>query len=572
MKKFKLGICLFTFIILGLNSVFATWYNTSYASCRVATITNPVNNALNEFPFLLKLNASRDFSTAQPAGDDILIVNGSSCTDSLIKLPHEIEYFNNTATDEFSYIWLKVNLTALNSRTVLIYYNSPSADNQSDPTNVWDSDYEVVYHLTNFDDSTSNNNDADNEGTSLILSQVAYGREFDVAETDFINTNNLGIYKSNSIITISYWGKLSDSIFGQRVYTETDQGDGDAFYSFGNAHDTAEEKLTITILNDLGNVVENGNYGTLDAFDNSYHHIVIVDNNGDYQYYVDGAKGYSNSYVRGTTTSIDYSNLGRYNYNGADSGYIDGILDEVRVSSSARSADWINATYFISNTPLTYLSLGTSQSQSTSNSPSVVLSSNFTNTTVTTSNYAFTYNGTMTNVSDFFNCTLNFNSSLNYSETDLNLTLNILGNSTVPTPNGNYLVNLTCFNENATDELLYYWIVDISSPIVANDTTYLININNTVTSINSSVNTIEGDLEMFAIVILYGILLFFGYYTMRTGNYVLGLPYLLSTIGFNFYFWRVWESDSTKVVLAVVFASLTFGSILMFLFAKAKDK
>ena len=65
-------------------------------------------------------------------------------------------------------------------------------------------------------------------------------------------------------------------------------------------------------------------------------------------YYVDGA------IARTQTVGADFSLTATPLKIGGDSSYFDGILDEVRISSNARSADWIEAEYLSQNGTFTF--------------------------------------------------------------------------------------------------------------------------------------------------------------------------------------------------------------------------
>jgi trimeric autotransporter adhesin len=59
-----------------------------------------------------------------------------------------------------------------------------------------------------------------------------------------------------------------------------------------------------------------------------------------------------------------YSYAGNVNYFGTDGGggdYLNGILDEVRISKIARSAGWITTEYRNQNAPGTFYTVGAEQ-------------------------------------------------------------------------------------------------------------------------------------------------------------------------------------------------------------------
>lgn len=119
-------------------------------------------------------------------------------------------------------------------------------------------------------------------------------------------------------------------------------------------------------------------------------------------------------------------------------------------------------------------------------------------------------------------------------------------------------------------DIVYRYSVTEQSLLDINETnTQILNNTNTLVTL---VDEIEENITMLPIVLLYGILLGIGYFAIQSGNFWFGIPYIIATTGFNFYFWQYWESDPTKIVLGIVFGGLSLLSILSMFVVKGTYK
>src|SRR3989338_9037174 len=159
------SILYFTFF----SSIYATdsWYNTSWQYRKKLIFDNSTQSEnLTNFPVLVKLTSSRfDFTLAQSAGQDIRFADSDGTT----LLPYEIESYDSSSST--ANIWVKVPQVDASSSTdyIYMYYgNSSTTDGQSG-TGVWDSNYQLVYHMkdtsSTITDSTSNGINASKRST-----------------------------------------------------------------------------------------------------------------------------------------------------------------------------------------------------------------------------------------------------------------------------------------------------------------------------------------------------------------------------------------------------------------------
>ena len=93
------------------------------------------------------------------------------------RLLHEIESFDNSSGELAA--WVKVmNLSSSEDTVLYMYYGNSGCDSQEYPEMVWDSDYCGIWHLDDFLDSTSNDNDGTNDGTDSCSGKIGIAKDF----------------------------------------------------------------------------------------------------------------------------------------------------------------------------------------------------------------------------------------------------------------------------------------------------------------------------------------------------------------------------------------------------------
>jgi len=121
------------------------WYS-SWQLRKAITIdaTKVSSGPHTNFPVLVNLSSDSSLaSRAQADGDDILFTSSDGTT----KLSHEIEKYGSSTGELVA--WVKVPSLSSASNTVLyMYYGDASVASQQDATNVWDSNYTGVWHLS----------------------------------------------------------------------------------------------------------------------------------------------------------------------------------------------------------------------------------------------------------------------------------------------------------------------------------------------------------------------------------------------------------------------------------------
>ena len=314
------------------------------------TISNTnIDSDLVNFPVLVKISADSNMSSALASGYDIRF---SDSTGSNI-LKYERESWSggggNSVTANF---WVKVPSLSHSLPTVIyIYYGNSLANTdwtiEGSPSNarlVWDENFSGVWHLgDNASNKTVIDSVGENNGTAKVNTNTkSTSGKIDKALTfngtsDYLNLNdNVGDFSLSDNFTVSSWinpalDSSNDVIYGN---TWSDYG-----YMLGI---TSSNKARFMLSR------SNNNYKGIDSsvLGSSWHYVVGTWNGSTPKILVDGLDDSATAVTKGTVTSITTTNNTNIGLDTTDDGhYFKGPIDEVRVSNSVRSADWIKFEY-----------------------------------------------------------------------------------------------------------------------------------------------------------------------------------------------------------------------------------
>jgi hypothetical protein len=315
------------------------WYDINWLKRNKIVIHHEkVLANLTDFPVMINVR-DRDLKlSVQTDGDDILF----TAADKVTKLDHEIEYYDQPRGELTA--WVKIPfLSSLEDTEIYMYYANDDATNQENSMAVWTNGYEAVYHIHDDFVNSTDNRAATNVGTTTVDGIIADGQDFENAEDDRINT---GIWSvSGSELTIQTWAKLES-------YAETDA----RFISKASGTADQQHVFMLSTMNSGDDLRFRLKTGTDDASGTS---ILITNSNVglDNWHFLaatyDGSnmKIYQNGALQGSLAKT--GNLRENSWDifiGANppagtTRNIDGILDEVRISSVARSIEWLQTEY-----------------------------------------------------------------------------------------------------------------------------------------------------------------------------------------------------------------------------------
>ena len=348
-------------------------YNTSWCGVTISNYSNSItinhdliDSDLVGFPVLVNLSNS---IVSMADGGNSLRFYDSSCN----LLPHEIDYWDNSS---YGLVWVNVTSISSSVDTVFyVYYNDTSAASVENPTAVWDSNFVMVQHMTDNTtsdilDSTSYDNDGNKKGANEpienISSKINSGQDFDGTDDYVKCLHNSGIDITTTDFSLEVWVKFNNAGSNEEIINKRHQVAGATYVGY---------MLRKTDANRLQAVIDDTDYGFFTGdtaiTDTNWHHIVFLmdrDVEGNCLIYLDGvAETMTNTFqstfvaTQGSLSTTEDLYLGYNHMPAPNDNWLDGIIDEVRISNIARNSSWINASFDSQNQTPTFLSFGSQE-------------------------------------------------------------------------------------------------------------------------------------------------------------------------------------------------------------------
>ncbi len=342
------------------------WYNTSWAYRKQITFTSDsakIPSTQSYFPVLIGLSPDSDLAAhAQDDGDDILFTSSDGTT----QLDHEIEEFDGGTGELVA--WVEV--PSLSTGTVIyMYYGHATCGSQQDVEHTWDggtdtspaNNFKMVQHLQEdpsgtapqMKDSTSNNNDGTSQGSMTagdqVIGQIDGSLDFDGSD-DFVGLPEPPASSTNiSTGSVFAWIKTLNAGTSWRGIVVKQWAYG--MYLYNNTFVIFD--FTFLINRSTG----------INLADGNWHFVGFTFQSGisnGTKLYIDGVEELT------TTLTVANQNEGMVVGAGDNPGtwqFFSGIIDEVRVSNIARSAEWIKTCYNNQSDPGNFYSMGSEEGQ-----------------------------------------------------------------------------------------------------------------------------------------------------------------------------------------------------------------
>jgi RHS repeat-associated protein len=330
------------------------WSNGySYRAAITVDHTKVPNTDQTNFPLLVSgtygflATTANGGGVSNSSGYDIVFTSDSAGTSLL---PFEQESYS-PINGSVNY-WVQVPLLSHTADTVIymFYGNSGISTDQSNKSGVWDSNFIGVWHLPNgttlsANDSTSNGNNGVISGAAASTGKIGGGASF----------------SGSGMITITPAGSLSGTFTVEAwAAPGTTTGSLGIYGSRTPSDQSFDAKITSSaICGDVGtgsSWLVTGACPSFAHLANAWHHVVWTVNTTGYQVYSDGAQIGSGTFS-GTPLLFNSNHkllIGATGYSGE--GFV-GTMDEVRVSNSVRSADWIATQYNNQSNPASFLQI-----------------------------------------------------------------------------------------------------------------------------------------------------------------------------------------------------------------------
>ena len=351
------------------------WYSANYLHRKKITIDHTkVDADLSNYPVKVLLTSSNfDFTKSRSDGYDIIFTG----SDGETLLTFERAYHDETNSISEHYIKIASVSSSSDTEFYMYYDYSGGSSDLTDHENVWETDFVLVMHMDDdINDSTSNNNDGTNTGTTVSNETTGKWRDF-------------GGYVDMDRITVANSSELT----AEDYFTISIMHNQDTLGASGN--------YRFALLDDLGTANDNMAYRSNVQTDGINSNNVITQ---------DGLNSNADSLLETTTFSIDteyysamkndgtnlkaFSNLTSSSTSStktiydstanlqigcrrdlSDTSYkyhFDGLLKELRISKSARADSWLKADYY-DQIALSLSSLGSEEENGGNNNGFFVL-------------------------------------------------------------------------------------------------------------------------------------------------------------------------------------------------------
>ncbi|GEM_PF-1003851 len=345
----------------GAQEAKATWWSDEWDYRKVLEIDHTkVTGDLTDFPVLVSFIDSDLIAKTQEDGDDIAFVLTNK------KLFHEIESYDSATGTLIAWVKIPILSSSIDTK-IEMYYGNFTASSQQDAENVWDDDFVMVQHMNEDPsgtapqilDSTINNNDGTSAGTmilaNLVNSKIAEGLDFDG------NDDNVGFGDKDSLdigvgnFTASAWIRRDETNLWNVIYAKR------------STSITSLMSFRITNNNVIGLYSRDSDSNDLSVLGGStlgsgeWFFVTGTREGGTLKVYLNGVLDGS---INGQLSDIDTSGANAFlslKGQGYDIDEHNGILDEVKISTSVRSADWIETEYNNQDDPSTFFAISTQQ-------------------------------------------------------------------------------------------------------------------------------------------------------------------------------------------------------------------
>jgi hypothetical protein len=348
------------FIYIGDTDGATPWYNSSWSHRSKLTIpAENINEELTNFPVYVNLNDLGEdfFQHTQNNGGDIRVTTD----DGITEVPRELvscDIDNQTGELHF----LAPSLSATDNSDFFIYYgNASGSDYQDDNPNgaeaVWDDNFVLVSHDGGKTDRTHYGNDGTEQGGVLageVPGALGDATEFDGVNDYFTFVDNTSLDVLGGI-TISSWVKVAQEggiYYPLIAMRGSPSGSTPLDWQYTWVNRSSDPDYKQMRLNWGGYSVRTKSSST-DIPNDTWQHTAVSFNNAEASFFLvgdpDGVSADATSLTNLATTFL----IGSDN----QSSFFKGGIDEVRISSVARSASWIAAEYANQSTPNTFYAI-----------------------------------------------------------------------------------------------------------------------------------------------------------------------------------------------------------------------
>ena len=340
--------------------------------CKLTVQASQVSGTQTSFPCLLlaaqlpnEMVTSGGGNAAQSNGGDIRFSSDSAGS---TQLPCELVQWTQNANPALATaeIWVTpASISSGGNVDIYVWYNAgggqtlPAANSTYGSQAVWDANFKGVWHLPNGSTLSYTDSKGVNTGTGVNTPTAAAGKIDGGMQLDgtspYVNIGHDTSLNVGDVFTVEAWvntnggvGTTRCTVFSSRISNTAG--------SFSCEVGTANSITNSMIMTGIGTYIAQS-VGSL-IFNSTWYHLVWTKNGGATPVmYVNGAAVTLNSSA--AYTVVDNATDKMIGTGAAGGLFLWAIADEVRLSGSVRSANWISTEYNNQNTPASFWAVGT---------------------------------------------------------------------------------------------------------------------------------------------------------------------------------------------------------------------
>ena len=331
----------------------ANWYNSLWTYRKAITIDHDyvsLTTTTAAFPVLVSTTDSDLLSKALSNGHDILF----TASDGTTKLDHELEEYTSGTGKLLA--WVETAISSTTDTEIYMYYGNSGASDQQDIHGTWNDNFKGVWHMK--DDTTSSTSDSTanynhglkkdaNEPFGMSTSTIDGGQDFDGTD-DYINCgNDPSLWPAKA--SLFMWVNPASVSQGEMVL----KNDISYFFVLVPSAGQLEAQANLNI-----DGTWRGRWTAIQKINkDEWSYIGFTYDAVNIKMYVNGEpKG---TFIPSPNGDLATGSLGNLHIARRGSGvYFNGAIDEVRISNTARSAEWIKTSYNNQDSPSTFYGIG----------------------------------------------------------------------------------------------------------------------------------------------------------------------------------------------------------------------
>jgi hypothetical protein len=302
-----------------------------------------------KFPVLIRLDSTTfDFTAAQDSGQDLRFAKSDGT-----HLYYQIDEWNKYA--KAASVWVRVDTVYGSDSThyINMYWGNYNVFSRSNGAAVFDTGngFSAVWHLNNdpsggtgaITDATVNTNNGTSAGTmttsDLVNAAVGKGNDFDGTD-DGISISTLTARSPITAVSVSAWFKIRVLTSFVRIAAKSYSSNTAPYTMYGLMLDSGGIDIRGELSSGGAQNIVRGS-SMLDT--SHYYYGTFTYDGTTLKLYLNGTQELKTTAITGTIDTISMPvTIGM---SGFSADYFNGIIDEVRISRVARSADWIKLCY-----------------------------------------------------------------------------------------------------------------------------------------------------------------------------------------------------------------------------------